>query len=63
MSPDVLISAAPTILILLAFALIGLRLWAVGRLQRRNRNEWMIEVRRQSDALEQIAKALSQEKP
>jgi hypothetical protein len=63
MSPDVLISAAPTILILLVFALIALRLWAVGRLQRRNRNEWMIEVRRQSEALEQIAKALSQEKP
>jgi hypothetical protein len=50
-------------LILIVLALFGLRLWTVGRLQRRNRDEWMIEVRRQSDALEQIAKALSQEKP
>jgi Na+-transporting methylmalonyl-CoA/oxaloacetate decarboxylase gamma subunit len=62
MSPDVLMTIAPTALILLVLALIALRLWAVGRLQRRNRNEWMIEVRRQSDALEQIAKALSRER-
>jgi Na+-transporting methylmalonyl-CoA/oxaloacetate decarboxylase gamma subunit len=62
MSPDVLMTFAPTALILLVLALVALRLWAVGRLQRRNRNEWMAEVRRQSDALEQIAKALSQEK-
>ena len=63
MSPDALLTVAPTILILVVLALFGLRLWAVGRLQRRNRDEWMIEVRRQSDSLEQIAKALSQEKP